>query len=156
MLDGQVAHQVAVLESQDAVRILRNIGLVSYDDDGHARLAIELLKDAHDFDAGARVESAGRLVGKNNLRIVDERPRDGHALLLASGQLAGMMVLAPRETHAVERPPRSFLAVAIRLTVIQQRQLGVFESAGPPQQVELLKHEPDLLSSDLGRLTPLD
>ena len=54
-------------------------------------------KIAHDLDAGAAVEIAGRFVGQQHLRLVDERARNRHALLLAAGKLAGMMILAAGE-----------------------------------------------------------
>src|SRR6266513_234289 len=100
MLHGDVAHKVAVLEPYDAVGIFRNIGLVSYNDDGHAGLSIDLLKNAHDLHAGARIESAGRFVGQDDPRIVDQRPRDSDSLLLAAGQLARMMILPSSESDA--------------------------------------------------------
>ena len=49
-------------------------------------------KIVHHLDARAGVEVAGRLVGQQDRRVVDERPRDGHALLLAAGQLVRVMV----------------------------------------------------------------
>ena len=42
---------------------------------------------AHDLLGHLRVEVAGRLVGQQQHRLVDEGARDGHALLLAARQL---------------------------------------------------------------------
>jgi hypothetical protein len=39
--------------------------------------------------AGVVVEVAGRLVGQQQRGPVHQRARDGHALLLAAGELAG-------------------------------------------------------------------
>ena len=61
------------------------------------------LEDAHDLDAGAGVEVARRLVGQHDGRLVDERARDRHALLLPAGQLVGIVVIPLAETDAVER-----------------------------------------------------
>ena len=38
------------------------------------------------------VEVAGRLVGQDDVGVVDQRPGDGHALLLAAGELRGPVV----------------------------------------------------------------
>ena len=40
--------------------------------------------------AGAVVEVAGRLVGDEDERVVHERARERHALLLAAGELLGI------------------------------------------------------------------
>ena len=60
-------------------------------------------KMRHDLDAGARVERAGRLVRQDELRIVDQRARDGHALLLSAGELARLVIDAVRQAHRVQR-----------------------------------------------------
>ncbi len=46
-------------------------------------------EDAHHLRGGRRVERAGGLVGQDQSRIGDQRSRDRHALLLATGQLGG-------------------------------------------------------------------
>ena len=56
---------------------------MGHHDHGHA-VAIELLQQSHDFHAGMRIQRSGRLVGKYQYRIVDQRPRDRHTLLLAA------------------------------------------------------------------------
>ena len=39
-----------------------------------------------------RIEVAGRLVGEDEVRIVDQAAGDGHALLLTAGELRGPML----------------------------------------------------------------
>ncbi len=51
---------------------------------------------------GDGVEVAGRLVGEDHPRFGDERPGDGDALLLATGQLAGAVVGPVGEADDVE------------------------------------------------------
>ena len=46
---------------------------------------------------GALIEVAGRLVGEQHRRLVDERPGDRDALLLAAGQLARVGLRLGRE-----------------------------------------------------------
>ena len=54
------------------------------------------------FLAGPRVEVAGRLVGHEDRRAVDQRPGDRHALLLAAGELAGVVVHPVAQAHLAE------------------------------------------------------
>jgi hypothetical protein len=56
----------------------------------HGRLAERVdgvTQQREDLAAGGRVEVARRLVGEHHARARHERARDGHALLLATGQL---------------------------------------------------------------------
>ena len=50
---------------------------------------VQLVEQREDLVAGAAVEVAGRLVGEQDRRAVDQRPGDGDALLLAAGELVG-------------------------------------------------------------------
>ena len=65
-----------------------DVGLVRDEHDRDAG-AVQVLEERHDLDARPGVERAGRLVGQDHDRVVDERARDGHALLLAARELAG-------------------------------------------------------------------
>ena len=113
-----------------------------------AAAAIQLLKQVHHLDAGPGVEVAGRLVGQQDRRLVDQRPRDGDALLLAARQLVGIVI------HALAEPDdlQDFLGPLVALgglhlvlaAVVEQRQLDVVERRRPRQQVEALEDEADL------------
>ena len=89
------------------VRVLGDVGLVRDEHDGDAALAVQPLEDAHDLDAGARVEVAGRLVGEEQRRLVDERARDGDALLLSARELVRVVVEPLAEADALERRRRA-------------------------------------------------
>ena len=84
--------------------IARHVQFVGDHDDGDA-LVVEFLEHAHDFDARLAVEVAGRLVGQQQRRLVDQRAGDGDALLLAAGKLVGMMVGALGRGRRVRAPP---------------------------------------------------
>jgi hypothetical protein len=55
--------------------------------DGHGALPAQPNEEFDDLAAGLRVEVAGRLVGEKQPRLDHEGPRDGHPLLLPTGQL---------------------------------------------------------------------
>ena len=98
-----VAYDPAVLERDDALSVERNIGLMRHHHDADAFFAIQPLEDRHDLDAGARIERARGFVGQNDLRIVDQAPRNRHALLLAAGKLVGMMAGAILQSDDPQR-----------------------------------------------------
>ena len=85
------------------MRVGGDVGLVRDEDDRVAGL-VEPLEQRHDFDAGLRVEVAGRLVGEQDRRVVDERARDRDALALAARQLVGPVRHALAELDLVAAP----------------------------------------------------
>ena len=61
--------------------------IVGDENDGDALLLVEPLEHLEDLLARARIEVPRRLVREEHLGAVDERARDGDALLLAAGEL---------------------------------------------------------------------
>ena len=119
-------------------------------------VAVQPLEDRHDLEAGPRVERAGRLVGQDDPRVVHQRPRDRHALLLPAGELARLVVLASGQADRAQRLQRPLAALAAGVVGVQQRQLDVLRRAGARQQVELLEDEPDLPVADLRQLVAVE
>ena len=54
--------------------------------DDRAPGLVQALEQGHQLGTAAAVEGAGRFVGQDHRRVVDQRPGHGHALLLAAGQ----------------------------------------------------------------------
>ena len=63
---------------------------------------VDPVEQPHDALAGGGVEVAGRLVGQQDQRPVDEGPGDRHPLLLAAGQLVGQVVALLGQADQVE------------------------------------------------------
>jgi hypothetical protein len=126
--------------------------LVGDEQHGDAVLAVEALEDLHDLDAGAAVEVAGGLVGQDELRVVDQRARDRHPLLLAAGELVRRVVRALPEAHGLEERHRLRVPLrrAVAAAVVQERQLHVLERGRAGEQAEVLEDEADLLVAQLG------
>ena len=57
------------------------------DDDGHTVLPALILQQGEDLLARGIVQRAGRLVAQQQTRLFCQRAGDGHALLLAAGEL---------------------------------------------------------------------
>ena len=92
----------AVAHDDDAFAVGGDVQFVRDHDDGDAGV-VEFLEQAHDLDAGAGVEIAGRLVGQDQFRLVDQGAGDGDALLLSAGKLAGMMVAPVAQADFLQR-----------------------------------------------------
>ena len=121
--------------------------------------SFSLWKTRHDLLGGLRVEVARRLVGQDELRVVDQRPRDRDALLLAARELARLVVLAARRAPRSRRHRRAFSSrsrARVAVGGVDQRQLDVLERRGAGEQVEGLEHEADLPVADLGALVAVE
>jgi len=69
---------------------LRQLRVVGHHD--HKPVLRHFPQQLHNLDAGVAVQSAGRFIGQENIRVVDQRPRDGHALHLSAGHLARLFM----------------------------------------------------------------
>jgi hypothetical protein len=92
-----------------------------------------------------RIERRGRLVEQHDLRVHAQRAGDRDALLLAAGELAGILVrllgnLDPRSGSA-SRPPRP---PSWHLAHPDRRQRAVLQHGQVREQVEVLEHHADL------------
>src|SRR5207249_2944529 len=151
--DRLVAQQAAVAKRQHPTRILGDIRLVSDEDDRDA-LAVQLLQEDEDLDAGPGVEVARRLVGQQYRGVVDERACDGDTLLLPPRELARMVVGAILEPDRGQPLARARAPRSSRQPRVDQRELDVFEGARPGQEVVCLEDEPDLAVADPCELGP--
>ena len=95
------SRHLVVAEGETPPRAPRDIGFVRDEDHGDAG-SVQSLEHSDDLHTGAGVESASRLIGENDMRIVDESPGDRDALLLTSGQLLGMVRRAMRKSDRGE------------------------------------------------------
>ena len=111
---------------------------------------VQGLEDRDDLLGRLRIQVAGRLVGQKQIRLVDQRPRNRDALLLAAGQLGRRVTHAIRQADCFERLPPE--AANRRALGIQQRQFDVLERARPRQQMKRLEDEADVGISEAGLL----
>ena len=75
---------VAVAEAHDLFGPGGDVVFVGHHHHGHAAL-VEGIKDVEHLGGGLGIEGSGGLVSQQQGRLVDDRPGDGHPLLLASG-----------------------------------------------------------------------
>jgi len=105
-------------------------------------LILEPAEDSIDLVAGLRVELAGRLVGQDQDRVLDQGPRDRHPLLLASRHLVGPVVEPVAQADVRQelgRPGALFVGQAAG----QERHQYVLHRRQVADQVERLEDESD-------------
>ena len=69
-------------------------------------------QDLHDLGAVLGIEIAGRFVGEDQVRLMDDRARDRDALLLTARELPGQVIAAVADVHALEHGVDFRLALA--------------------------------------------
>ena len=137
-----VGGDLTVLEGDDARRVLlRQLGVVG---DHHDQPILgDLLEQIHDLDTGVAVQRAGRLVGEQDIRIVDQRARDRDTLHLTAGELRGLFVDMLLEPDLLERFGRAAGTLIGADTTDGQRELDIFENRLVGDEVVALKDESD-------------
>ena len=61
----------------------------------------------HDLHAGCAVKCPRRLIGKQNIRVIDKRAGNGNALHLPAGHLTGLFVQLISKTDFSQRLVRA-------------------------------------------------
>src|ERR1017187_7940647 len=97
-----IADQLAVVELEDPLTKLINYPFVVGGHHDRRAGAVDPVQQAHDVQAGRRVEVARGLVGQQNRGLVDESASDGHTLLLTTGELVRQPLLLAAEPHHLE------------------------------------------------------
>ena len=87
-----IFHVVCSIEDIERAMIVRH-----HDDAGTVGVC-NFGKELHDLPPAMAVQGCGRLVGENHTRLIGQRPCDGNALLLPTGE-GGRMMVSP-VTHA--------------------------------------------------------
>ena len=125
-------------------------GVVRHHDNRLAVMGVERGQQTEDLVGGFAVEIARRLIADEQSRVGHDRPGDGDPLLLAAGELVGLVSAPVGEVNQLQRgvdPSSALLAVKPRQ---QQRQLDVVLCAQDPDQVVELKNEADVRRPPVG------
>jgi hypothetical protein len=101
-----ILHHNAVAELDQSVGQRCLPGVVRNHDNCLSLVVHQIPQQSQDLIPAGTVEVAGWFIGEQQQRLGNERSSDGHALLLAAGELAGEMIAAMSEVHAFQRCPR--------------------------------------------------
>ncbi len=120
------------------------------DHDYRGTLTVKFGKQFHDLGSVFRVEVTCGLVGKNESRLGDDGACYGHTLLLTSGELLREVLGPVAYVHAFQHVVYTAFALRCGHSEIGQRQFHVFIHVEFVDEVETLKHEPDLALAQAG------
>ena len=144
-----VAHDPPVGQDDQPVGVGGGAGLVGDHHDRLAELVRRSAQEREHLGGGGRVEVAGRLVGEHHRRLVDERPGDGDALLLAAGELRR----AVREAVA-DADGRDELLEPLEVRIEpgeRERQQDVLLGVQDRHEVVALEDEAELVAPQAGQ-----
>jgi hypothetical protein len=118
---------------ENAIGDVEDAVVVRHDDHGRAALSRQATEEIDHVAPRLLVERRRRLVGEHEAWPADERPRHGHALLLARRELVGCFVAISRPTarssrgrappRCAARPARGGTRAAFCVTVNASRRL---------------------------------
>jgi hypothetical protein len=106
-----------------------------------AALTVEPPHQRHDLGCVLAVEVAGRLVGPDDRRVIDERSGDGRALPLAAGEFVRQVRSSFSEADHLERSQGLAARFPGRHARHEQRQLDVLDGTQDRHQVVELENE---------------
>ena len=134
-------HDAAVTQRDLPISLRRERGIVRDQQQRAAALAIEAQQEIDDRGAGDRVEVPGGLIGEENTGRPRDGPRERHALLLAAGELHGIVMAARGKPDLVEQRfgPCARIGRAREL----ERHGDVLDRGERLDQVIRLEHEAD-------------
>lgn len=147
--DLGVAVYPPVEHLDDAASVGRERRVVCHHDDSVAAF-MQFGQLFHDDVARFGIEVAGRFVGKNDRRVVDEGAGNGDALRLAAGQLPGHIVFALAEMERFEYLAGHFEPLGTVDAFVGERERDVFDDIEAVDEVEALEYDADLLAADPG------
>src|SRR5271169_2138878 len=135
--------EATVGEFDAAVRLPRNVRVVR-DHQNRMACLVQLTENLQNDLFVRFIEITSRLVGEDDLRLIDQRPRDSHALLFAARELRREMCHALAHADAAQSLLRMLF---IRHAVKILRQHDVFDRIQIRHEVKLLEDEADLFGA---------
>ena len=121
--------------------LLRQLRVMGHHD--HQAVFGHLLEQLHDLNTGLTVQRTGGLVGQQNIRVIHQRPGDGHPLHLAAGHLTGLFVALMSQSHLLQRSLGPAAALRLGHAGDGERQLHIGQHRLMRDQVIALEHKAD-------------
>src|SRR5713101_964651 len=154
-LGGGGLDDLAFIHEDHAVRdALGEAHLVRHHHHGHAFLG-QIGHDIEHLVDHLGIEGRGRLVEEHDPRLHGQSAGDGHALLLASREIGGILVGLVRDPDAREEVAGDLLRLGGGEPLhLRRRQHDVLEHRHVREEVEGLEHHADL-GPELGEVDPV-
>ena len=113
---------------------------------------VDLLEDIQQRVRCAGIKRAGRFVRQNQAWMRNQRPTHGGALLLPAGDFVGVLFQQVRNPQLIGNRQQIRLHLAPVHALQHQRQENIVLERKGVQQVEVLKHEPQLITPERRQL----
>ena len=110
--------------------------------------AVDSREEAQQLVGGAGIQGAGGLVGQDDLRGSDQGAGDGSALLLAAGDLVGILLQQAFNAQGHRDGHQGGVHFAVALTGQDQGQADIVLEGEGIQQVELLEHKTQVVPAE--------
>src|SRR5580692_372899 len=134
------------------VRVRRCMRIVRDHHYGLVKVLIQTLQNLQHFRGGVTIEIAGRLVGKQQCGITDDRACNRHSLFLTAGELLWKMAYALLQANEFQRC-HYVVASLLRIEFSeQQREFNILERGEYGDQIERLKYVSDMHVAPVRRL----
>jgi len=117
---------------------------VGHQDERRAGFLTQPEQQIGDVRRAGAVEIPGRLIGQQQLRLIDDRARDRHPLPLAARKRGDPIVHAVLQPDPVEHHPRARQAARGRQAAAEQCDLDILQRRQRGDQVEFLEHDADV------------
>ena len=118
------------------------------DDDHGGALFCQGADDPQHFAGELRIQGGGGFVKTKNVRVHGQGAGDGHPLLLAAGELVGIMIRPVSQAHLCEQLPAGLLDGGLCLAGLLAHQLPcqchVLQGRILGEQIEILKHQTEV------------
>ena len=118
------------------------------DDESLAQLATKVKEEAVQFLLILRIEAARRLVGKDDLRTVDQSTGYGYTLLLATRKFRGLMGSTGGKSQIIEHLHCTATGIGHACTVDERRHHNILHGSKLGQELVELKHEAHVLVAE--------
>ena len=152
---GAPLHDDPLVHKDGLVGHVPGEGHLVGDDDHGGLLLRQLPDDLQHLPGELRVQGGGGLVEAENVRFQGQGPGDGHPLLLAAGELVGVVPLPVRQPHLCQQcpalllqGPQDLLFPGFEAGLLPLQQLpgqgDVLQGGVLGKQVEGLKHQPEV------------
>ncbi len=134
----------------DRVRLIRHRLTVGHHDHRVGKLALEGTQQSDDLLPVLGIQISRGLIGQDQLGSMHQRPPDGGALLLPSGQFSGPVVRPMTEADRLQNGSDPLLHRLPSFPSQQQGEADVFSHRQPRNEMEGLKHHPDTVPAEGG------
>ena len=143
------AHRKAVAEHSPIQHVYRSLGMqfvsgIVRDHADRRSLFVQGAEELHHGGTIRRVQVSRRFVGQQYHRLAGHGARDGHALLLATGQLRREVRGPVTHCHTIECVVDSPPPLRFAHATVEQRKLHIFVRCEVANQVERMEDESDL------------